>query len=195
MRSVVRQRPAAHLVIVGGSAGFAGRSGTASPEEAELLSIVEANGLGAHVTFTGRIPHADVKEMYALADVAAYPRKFTRTTALTTPLKPLEAMAMAKAVITSDVPPMRELVADGTTGLLFRAGDVHDLARQCSRLLCHAELRRQLGNGAREWAVRERLWPALVARYAPLYQSLARKAPLPFRSKPADRRVAARVSH
>jgi glycosyltransferase involved in cell wall biosynthesis len=113
--------------------------------------------------------------MYAMADVVAYPRRLTRTTALTTPLKPLEAMAMAKPVVVSDVAPMLELVRDGQTGLVFHAGDVTDLASKLMRLLRHPELRNQLGNGARQWVLRERQWPDLISRYRDVYQSVLRQ--------------------
>ena len=165
IRHIVRSRPTAHLVIVGGSAGFAHGAGSVTPEERDLLSLVHEVGVGEHVTFTGRIPHAEVKDLYAIADVVAYPRRLTRTTALTTPLKPLEAMAMARAVVVSDLPPMRELVRDGETGLVFRAGEVHELAATITKLLRHPELRQRVGEGARTWVAAERQWPHLVARY------------------------------
>ena len=172
MSEVVRVRPRAHLVIVGGSAGFAGGAEAASPEENALLSAVRESGVTSHVTFTGRIPHADVKAMYAVADVLCYPRRMTLTTALTTPLKPLEGMAMAKPVIVSDVGAMRELVSDGVTGLVFKAGDVRDLAAKCIALLSDVPLQRRLGTAARDWVVRERQWPSLVAGYRTVYSTL-----------------------
>jgi PEP-CTERM/exosortase A-associated glycosyltransferase len=171
---IVRSRPSAHLVIVGGSAGFAHGTGPVTPEERELLALVRETGVGNHVTFTGRIPHAEVKDMYALADVVAYPRRLTRTTALTTPLKPLEAMAMAKPVVVSDIAPMLELVRDGQTGVVFKAGDVSDLATKLIGLLRNAALRDQLGQGAREWVLRERQWPDLISRYRDVYESVVK---------------------
>ena len=171
---IVRSRPSAHLVIVGGSPGFAHGAGSVTPEERELLAMVRETGATDHVTFTGRIPHADVKEMYAMADVVAYPRRLTRTTALTTPLKPLEAMAMAKAVVVSGVAPMRELVNDGHTGMMFKPGDVSDLASKLTKLLRNPALRDQLGQGARESVVRERQWPDLIARYRDVYESVVK---------------------
>jgi glycosyltransferase involved in cell wall biosynthesis len=172
MAEVVRSRPNAHLVIVGGSAGFAGGTGSVSPEEKALLSAVQDSGVAPHVTFTGRIPHADVRAMYALADVLCYPRRMTLTTALTTPLKPLEGMAMAKPVIASDVPAMRELVSDGVTGLVFKAGDARDLARKCIALLSDSQLQQRLGAAGRDWVVLERQWPSLVAKYSQVYTRL-----------------------
>jgi PEP-CTERM/exosortase A-associated glycosyltransferase len=173
MRDVVARYPAAHLVIVGGSPGLAGGARSVTPEEHSLQSVVREQSLSAHVTFTGRIPHAEVKQMYALADVLAYPRRLTRTTALTTPLKPLEAMAMAKPVIVSDVPAMQELVCDGKTGLVFRAGDADDLASKCCDLLGNQVRRWGLGTAAREAVIAERQWATLVSQYLPLYEALA----------------------
>jgi PEP-CTERM/exosortase A-associated glycosyltransferase len=166
---ILSKRPAAHLVIAGGSAG------ASTAAESSLQALVESIGLRAHVTFTGRLPHAMTGSVYALADVVAYPRLLTRTTALTTPLKPLEAMAMGRAVVSSDVPAMRELVRDGETGTTFPAGQQDGLARACVRVLEDAALRRALGERARAWAVGYRRWDALVGRYHGIYQHLAER--------------------
>ncbi len=78
--------------------------------------------------FTGRVPHAQVQRYYELIDVLAYPRLPIRLTELVTPLKPLEAMAQGRMFVASDVGGHRELIRDGETGFLFRAGDVAALA-------------------------------------------------------------------
>jgi hypothetical protein len=106
---------------------------------------------------------------YAVCDVLVYPRRFTDVTRLTTPLKPLEAMALGKAVMGSDLPPMRELIQDGRTGLLFRAGDVHDLVEKSIAVLGDSALRTRLGTAAREWTTRERQWPTVMAAYGDAY--------------------------
>lgn len=157
----IRQRqPAAHLLITG-SGG----------EEQRLRARTTELGLDPYITFTGRLPHHEVKEAYALADLMVYPRLMTRTTAITTPLKPLEAMAMGKPVIVSDVPAMHELVRPGVTGLLFRAGDRADLADKCAQVLSEPERCDELGRCARDWVLAERQWPHLVARYGAIYAS------------------------
>jgi PEP-CTERM/exosortase A-associated glycosyltransferase len=159
---ILKQKPQAHLVITG-SGG----------QEPQLRSLASALDLEDHVTFTGRLPHNQVSSIYALADMMVYPRILTRTTALTTPLKPLEAMAMGKAVMVSDVPAMQELVQPGVTGLMFRAGDVMDLASQCTSTLQSSQQREQLGRKARAWILTERQWPILVGRYREIYTAAA----------------------
>jgi len=173
MPAILAEVPDAHLLIVGGSVG----ENTAI--ESSLQSLVERFALDPHVTFTGRLPHALVTGAYALADVVVYPRRLTRTTALTTPLKPLEAMAMGRAVVVSDVPGMRELVADGETGATFPAGNPAALARVCIDLLKRPELRLALGERARAWTVRHREWPTLVARYHDIYAPLVELTTFP----------------
>ena len=168
--AVLAQVPDAHLVIVGGSASLAYRGGSLHGTQEELLArVIEEMRLGSHVTLTGRVPHEQVASLYSIADCVVYPRIYTRTTALTTPLKPLEAMAMARPVVVSDLAPMRELVRDGETGVTFPAGDERALAARCVALLQDAAFRERLGRTAREAVLAERQWPDLVRRYAEVY--------------------------
>jgi len=185
MPSILSHATNAHLLIVGGSAG------ESTAVEQALQARVSSLALGAHVTFTGRVPHAMVKSAYAMADVVVCPRLLTRTTALTTPLKPLEAMAMGRALVISDVPGMRELVRDGETGATFPAGDVDGLARVCLRLLDDPALRRALGQRAHSWVVEHRQWSTLVARYHDIYTRLAELTLFP--EPPAEERIATAV--
>ena len=157
------------FVIVGGLSGIARWSRARQAEERRFGCGRTAARDPSDVT--GRI-HTRREGMYALADVLCYPRRLTLTTALTTPLKPLEGMAMAKPVIGSDVPAMCELVSDGVTGLVFKAGDVRDLARKCIELLSDPDLQKRLGAAGRDWVVRERQWPSLVAKYSQVYSPL-----------------------
>ena len=142
--------------------------------EAALRAQVGARGLERHVTFTGRIAHEEVSHAYAASDLLVYPRRHTQTTRLTTPLKPLEAMALGKAVLASDLPPFRELVAPGVRGMLFAAGQRADLVAKSLQLLGDPELRSRLGAAAREWVTRERQWPMVVAPYREAYTTAMR---------------------
>jgi PEP-CTERM/exosortase A-associated glycosyltransferase len=109
--------PSVRLLLVGGG-----------PQEENLRRQVERLGLEEQVIFTGRVPHAEVPRYYDLIDVLVYPRLSKRITELVTPLKPLEAMAQRRLVLASDVGGHRELIQDGTTGRLFRAGSEESLA-------------------------------------------------------------------
>jgi glycosyltransferase involved in cell wall biosynthesis len=63
-----------------------------------------------------------------------------------------EANACGTPAIASDVPGLRDAVQDGKTGLLYRYGDINDLAGKIRLLLLDAELRARLSSGALAWA-------------------------------------------
>ena len=153
--------PGAKLLIVGGG-----------EQESVLPGVVERLGLQQQVRLVGRVPHSEVGRYYSLMDVLVYPRVDNRTTRLTTPLKPLEAMAMGKAVVGSDVGGVREILDDGRAGLLFKAGDSCELARRLEQLFRDPEFRLDLGRSGQRFALEERTWSRLVSRYEDIYRGV-----------------------
>jgi PEP-CTERM/exosortase A-associated glycosyltransferase len=136
---------------------------------AECRRLAAAAGMGDKILHLGRVPHREVKALYSIADVLVYPRLRHRLTELVTPLKPLEAMAMGKAVIGSDVGGLLELIEDGVTGLVHRAGDTAHLEGTIRRVIDDEPLRGRLGRSGREWVVARRQWRMLVERYFEVY--------------------------
>jgi glycosyltransferase involved in cell wall biosynthesis len=129
-------------------------------------------GLGDVVRFTGRVPITAVKRYYAQIDVFVVPRTNDQVSRTVTPLKPLEAMALERAVVTSDVPALREIIQPGETGLVFTAEDASDLAAVVEPLLDDRPARDRLGKAAREWVIAERTWRRNGERYRELYAEL-----------------------
>jgi PEP-CTERM/exosortase A-associated glycosyltransferase len=129
-------------------------------------------GLGAAVRFTGRVPITEVQRYYAQIDVFVVPRTNDQVSRTVTPLKPLEAMALERAVVTSDVPALRELIRPGETGLVFAAEDATALATAVEPLLDDPATRARLGKAGREWVIAERTWYRNGERYRQLYDEL-----------------------
>ena len=92
---------------------------------------------------------------------------------MVTPLKPLEAMAMGKVVVASDVGGHKELIRHGETGLLFRAGDVEALVARLSEVLDNADLRHLLEKQGNSWVRNERSWSKTTQPYAEVYKRVA----------------------
>jgi PEP-CTERM/exosortase A-associated glycosyltransferase len=161
MPAILATVPMAKLMLVG--------TGEADQSIRELVSSL---GLGASVLQTGRVPHSDILRYYSLMDVMVYPRRRERVTELVTPLKPLEAMAVGKAVIGSDVGGIRELLDEGRAGLLFKAGDPADLARAAVGLLSNADARLSLSAVGRQYVLDRRRWEVLVSGYLPIYSKV-----------------------
>jgi len=137
-----------------------------------LKEMASKPDLAGRVIFTGRVRHEETPDYYRLCDLFVLPRRNTRETRLVTPLKPLEIMAMGKALIASDIGGHREMVEDGATGLLFRSEDVLDLQAKCRTVLTNEQLRRELAVTARRWVESHRDWGRLVDTYVELYVKL-----------------------
>ncbi|HEY3181003.1 MAG TPA: TIGR04063 family PEP-CTERM/XrtA system glycosyltransferase [Casimicrobiaceae bacterium] len=158
---LVPGHPELRVLLVGGG-----------PQEAHLRRMVAERELGDRVIFTGRVPHRDVTRYYGLIDVLAYPRHRMRLTDIVTPLKPLEAMALGRILVASDVGGHRELIRDRETGYLFPAGDAEALARAIEKALEQKDDRPRIRENARRFVESERNWGRSVARYADVYRSL-----------------------
>jgi PEP-CTERM/exosortase A-associated glycosyltransferase len=156
--ALLARRPELRLLLVGGG-----------PQEANLKAQADRLGVADKVIFTGRVPHGEVSRYYDQIDLLAYPRHSMRLTELVTPLKPLEAMAQGRIFVASDVGGHRELIRDGETGRLFRAGDPAALAAAIEGTLSgsdHWETMRQAGRAFVEGV---RNWSNSVACYAEPY--------------------------
>ena len=109
-----------------------------------------------------------------------------RLTDVVTPLKPLEAMARGRILVASDGGGHRELVRNGETGFLFRAGDVEALVATLDRVLGMRDEWPALQAKARRYVETERTWTRSVGRYADVYE-LVRAARVPDIAPQTDR--------
>ena len=116
----------------------------------------------------GRLPHDRIPGVYALVDILAYPRYSMRLTELVTPLKPLEAMAMGKAIVASDVGGHRELIKHGFNGLLFPPGNAEALGLSLNQLL-NSDLRQRLQSEGIKWVRKDRTWEKTTSIYREIY--------------------------
>lgn len=143
--------------------------GTGPTYDAVKQLTIDA-GLTDKILHPGKVPHSEVKALYSIVDILAYPRDSQRITELVTPLKPLEAMAMEKAVIGSDVGGLKELIEDGVTGLLHRHEDASDLAAKIALLTDDPALRARLGKSGREHMLKTRDWRRIIETHFAVYE-------------------------
>ena len=158
---LLRGQPDLRLLLVGGG-----------PQEAEIKTLIAELGLQDAVVMPGRVDHHQVQDYYNLVDIFVYPRLSMRLTDLVTPLKPLEAMAQGRLVVASDVGGHHELIRDGDTGVLFRAGQSSALAEAVNGLLARRDQWQQMRNNGRAFVEQERTWASSVARYQSVYGGL-----------------------
>lgn len=113
-----------------------------------LLAQVRRRAAGPnlrHVTVTGELSHEKVLEMIGRAGMLIFPSVCYEGL----PCVALEALAAGVPVVASDIGTQAEVVADGVSGLLFKAGDATALVRTARMLQGSPELAARLAKGAR----------------------------------------------
>ncbi|MEC7238527.1 MAG: glycosyltransferase [Candidatus Thermoplasmatota archaeon] len=163
----------AELMKQGFDVRFFVLSGTAGQEE--LRDLCDRLELGDSAVITGPVPHQFVPQFYELIDIFVVSRPDAAVTRLVTPLKPFEAMAMKRAVVTSNLDALQEIVTDNETGLLFQAGNLSSLVETIERLVTDEKSISRLGNNAYDWIIHNRTWELVVKNYAVAYQIAVEK--------------------
>lgn len=123
---------------------------------AEFLRDAEKR---AHLRWLGF--RKDVKELYALADLAVLPSYYKEGGY---PRALLEPMAQGKPVIAADLPDCRGPVEDGRNGYLVPPRDSQALAQAIAHIMGDVELRQQFGQYSRQKIEREFDDQLVVAR-------------------------------
>jgi glycogen(starch) synthase len=117
----------------------------------------------------GFVPHAEVERLLARAAVVVLPSHREGL-----PMALLEAMAHGRAVVATPVGGIPSLIEDGRTGLLVSPGDPGALRAAIDRLLADPELRRRLGEAARERVTELCSWERVVDETLAAYESARR---------------------
>ena len=98
------------------------------------------------IEYTGVV--RDVRPLLARAHVLVLPSYREGT-----PRTVLEAMAMGRAIITTDAPGCRETVTDGDNGFLVEVKSVESLVKAMEKLILQPELIVKMGSRSREIAL------------------------------------------
>ncbi|ETK34673.1 glycosyltransferase family 4 protein [Microbispora sp. ATCC PTA-5024] len=141
-------------------------------ERPALLEQVERLGIGDVAILPGRVGPDEALQAQAALDIFVCPREDLRVCRLVTPLKPVEAMALGKPVVLSDLPALSELVGGEGAGLLVPAGDPAALAKALAALRDDPERRRTMGEAGKAEVAAHRTWSSLARTYQEIYRSL-----------------------
>jgi len=155
---VLKEVPGTRVMIVG-----------EGDDRPRLERLVRTLGLAHTVTFTGFVTESRKVEILRSmwCGVNSSSKEGWGLTVV-------EANACGTPVVASDVPGLRDVVRDGETGLLYRHGDIPQLAGQVVRLLRDTRLREHLMSGALAWASRFNWDTAAAETLAALQSRVAR---------------------
>jgi glycosyltransferase involved in cell wall biosynthesis len=121
--------------------------------------------LSDRVLFLGQ--RDDIPELLSVFDVFCLPSIHEGL-----PLTVLEAMAVGVPIVGSDVMGINEVIENGSTGLLFPAGDEEKLAETVTMVLMDKGLSNRLSSAAREFVVTHFSLDDKVEEYQGLFNSL-----------------------
>lgn len=138
----------------------------------ELINLSRKLRIKNSVHFIGRIPTTIIKNYYSIVDIIVIPRKNIRVCRLVPPLKQLEAMAMKKVVIASDLPALRENIKPSISGDVFEAGNHKELAQKILKYLYDETLVTNLSKTARNYVQKHHDWNTIIKKYISLYHKL-----------------------
>lgn len=148
--------------------------------ESYLRKRVIELGVQDYFRFLGVVHHEKTKEYYAQADIVVFP-----SSAESTSLACLEAMAMGKAVVASALSVYQQMLGQNERGILVKLFDressdydapltlPHDrirlLAQTIVRLAKGDELRHVLGGRARSFVLEHYEWKSIASRTLSVY--------------------------
>jgi glycosyltransferase involved in cell wall biosynthesis len=165
---ILARRPLARLLVIG--------TGTL---ETALREQVRQARLQQHVWFLGH--RHDVPALLDALDVVLLPSHYEGM-----PLSAIEAAAMAKPVVASDVDGVREVVEHGVTGCLVPEGDPDRLAHAVLSLLEDPARTAVIAAKAREQALQRFAIARQIERYSDVFCQVLDRA-----VEPGERRRAA----
>jgi D-inositol-3-phosphate glycosyltransferase len=161
-----------HTVLVGADSGDGARQAShPRGERGRLEDLATERGVAPHMTFAGAVPHDELADLYALADVCVVP---SRTESFG--LVALEAQASGTPVVAAAVGGLLDIVDDGVTGYLVGGREPRDFADRLARVLGDCALRLRLGEAARERA-QQFTWARSVDRLQALYDCVETPEP------------------
>jgi glycosyltransferase involved in cell wall biosynthesis len=139
---VIEQHSKAQLLLVGRDAPdiVSGNSSTW-----EMMQALFSEKALANVTYLGGVSYGEIKKHIAQATLCVFP-----TYAEALPVSWLEAMAMQKPIVASDIGWAKEMMEDGVEGFLVNPADHATYANKIVALLENPELQRQFGTAAKQ---------------------------------------------
>ncbi|HEY0003939.1 MAG TPA: N-acetyl-alpha-D-glucosaminyl L-malate synthase BshA [Pyrinomonadaceae bacterium] len=122
-------------------------------------------GVYEHCSFVGKQPK--IVDYLSASDVLLLPSEQESFG-----LAALEAMACEVPVVASRVGGLPEVVTDGETGCLSEVGDVEKMSEDAARLLADRDIRRSMGQRARESAISRYSTDLVIPQYINFYERI-----------------------
>jgi glycosyltransferase involved in cell wall biosynthesis len=135
---------------------------------AEVFDSQPEGALPGNLIFHGFVPPGELAPYYGTFDILLMPYQEevgvasgrSDTARWMSPIKMFEYMATGRAIISSDLPALREILIDGENALLVPPRDGEGWVRAVRRLQADPELRIRLGSRAKRELLESYTWSA-----------------------------------
>lgn len=154
---VARKNKNVKFLLAGGAEG-----------EEPLRKMAQQAGLSDRFIFCGFI-----KDIYSFINVIDINTITSRSESF--PYVMLEGARLKKPLVASDVGGISDLVEDGTTGMLFKAGDVEGFAEKLEKLICDRQLREKMGQAIYERATSVFSSENLACEHMKIYKNVLKR--------------------
>ncbi|MEO0985602.1 MAG: glycosyltransferase family 4 protein [Cyanobacteria bacterium J06639_14] len=140
----------------------------AGSEKKNLVGLVSDLKLQNSVTFLGHLSREDMEEKFKEAWVQVVPSQWQEPFGIVA----AEAMMRGKAVISSNLGGLTEIVRPGETGLLFTHNNIQELASSITRILSDRAVARSMGEAGRKIALADFSEESFVQKFLNLYRKV-----------------------
>jgi glycosyltransferase involved in cell wall biosynthesis len=154
-----------HFTLVGGGTSLE-----------EMKALARELGVADYVTFTGRVPDAELLAVLNAADVCVNPDVANEMNDISTMNKIMEYMALGKPIVQFDLAEGRHSAQEAS--LYAKRNDPEDLARKICELLDDPERRRRMGEYGRRRVLDTLEWRHEAPRLLAAYEALWRRSPV-----------------
>lgn len=124
----------------------------------DLEKLAARLGLKEQIRFFGRLDPEEARQNLARCALVCIPRRPFKVCEVVTPLKLVEAMALAKPVLVPDLPVFRDELGELAEGWMFKSGDAEDLAGCLFRIFASPETLERQGQALRKKVLLQRQW-------------------------------------
>ena len=139
---VIQKIPDVQLILIGQDMSD---QLTGNDSTFQIMEKMFSNAALYNVKFIGSVPHQEIKKYIAQASVCIFP-----SYAEALPVSWIEAMAMQKAIVASNIGWASEIIDDGVEGFLIAPSQYSEYANKIIELIENNTLQRQFGIAARK---------------------------------------------
>jgi glycosyltransferase involved in cell wall biosynthesis len=136
----------------------------------QLNQLAIENGVDQMVWFAGWKSLSEMNKLMGKADICMIPHTKSDHTDSTLPHKLFQYMYTGKAIVASDCNPIKRIINDCKSGMIYKWNDTDELSETLTMLSVNVELLKTMGNSGRDAVMKHYLWEFDASRLKAIYR-------------------------